>query len=317
MKKILSVLIAVCLAGSVVFSCTAGSVEDWTDRWDDAVSDSAVIALSPGKTEKEMRFAWLSSLRNDNRFLLGTDDDLSDAVCLPVQEKLTVTGQKLCHVTAHDLLPDTAYYYRYTKNGTWSGIYSFRTQGDRLTALFVSDAQLGRSGDWKSKDVLLHDTAGWDTTLEEGTSLYPDTSLILSAGDQTEKGFSEKEYRLLLSPDTLRCIPIAPVVGNHEFYFPYLNLHFNLPNRFGNLVVHSLGDEPYYFVRGNILFIQLESNDILVWDHEAVLEQAIRAYPDAKWRVVLLHHSLYSCEDSETNGPYFGKRLRLFCKNIM
>ena len=150
-------------------------------------------------------------------------------------------------------------------------MYSFRTAGDSLTALFVSDAQLGRSGNWRDKDVLLHDTAGWDTALSQAVSLYPDISLCLSAGDQAEIGFSEQQFRLFLAPETLRSVPIAPVIGNHEFYFPLLFLHFNLPNRFGGSVLHSLSDEPYYFVRGNVLFIQLDSNDPLTMDHARVM----------------------------------------------
>ena len=283
--------------------CVAGDISAWTQKWDAAVSDSAVLAISPGSDDTEMRFGWLSACMVKNKFQIGRRPDLSDAITLSVQERLTVTGQKSCRVTAKDLLPDTDYYYRYTKNGAWSEIASFHTTGESLTALFVSDAQLGRSGDWRSKDVLLHDVAGWDTTLEQAVALYPDTSLILSAGDQAEMGFSEQEYRLLLAPDVLRGIPIAPVVGNHEFYFPYLNLHFNLPNRVGGNVIHSLGDEPYFFVRGNALFIQLESNDPMALDHEAVLEKAVRAYPDTRWRIVMLHHSLYSCENSAEKGP--------------
>ena len=298
--RILCVFLSMILCLSV--TGTAGSIADWTDRWDDAVSDSAVISLSPGSTETEMRFGWLSEPFTDNQFEIGQTADLSDAKTLPVRQRLTASG-KVCRVTAEQLTPDTVYYYRYTKNGTWSDIYSFRTEGETMTALFVSDAQLGRSGDRKSKNVLLHDTAGWDTTLTNALTQYPDTSLIVSAGDQAEVGFSEQEYRLFLAPDVLRSVPIAPGVGNHEFYYPLLNRHFSLPNRFGGSILHFLGDEPYWFARGNVLFIQLDSNDPFTWDHEAVLDSAIHAYPDAKWRVVTMHHSLYSCEDSDTDGP--------------
>lgn len=256
-----------------------------------------------------MRFSWLSSPGSQNAFRCGTNADLCAADEISVVEQFTITGQKVCRVCVQDLLPDTVYYYAYTKNGQWSRTFSFRTTADHLTALFVSDAQLGRSGDWRSRDVLLHDTAGWDTTLAQATEQFPDISLCLSAGDQTEKGFSEQQYRLFLAPDTLRSVPIAPVIGNHEFYFPYLFLHFNLPNRFGGSIIHSLADEPYFFVQGNVLFIQLDTNDFLPFDHERVIEHAIRTYPDAQWQVAMMHHSLYSCEDSEQEGPLLRRSL--------
>ena len=292
---------------TLVFLCTvsvwATSAEDWAERWDDAVSDYAVISMTPGADDSQMRFAWLEKIGQPAAFRCGIDEALSDADAVPVCSVLTVTGQKRCSVTVTGLRENTVYYYMYKRNGSWSGVYSFRTGGAELTALFVSDSQLGRSGDWRKKDVLLHDTTGWDTTLREAVRQYPDISLCLSAGDQAEIGASERQYRLLLAPDVLRGIPIATTIGNHEFYFPLLDLHFAQPNRFGGSVIHSLGDEPYYFVKQDVLFIVLDSNDPLAWDHEAVIEKAVRACPDARWRVVMMHHSLYSCENSEEKGP--------------
>ena len=137
----------------------------------------------------------------------------------------------------------------------------------------------------------------------------PDISLCLSAGDQAEIGFSEKQYRLFLAPEVLRSLPIATTIGNHEFYYPCLNRHFAHPNRFGGSILHSLGDEPYYFKENNVLFIVLDTNDPISWDHESVLQRAVRAYPDTTWRVVMMHHSLYSCEDSPEKGPAQRERL--------
>ena len=107
----------------------------------------------------------------------------------------------------------------------------------------------------------------------------------------------------------MRSLPFATTIGNHDFYFPLLNLHFAHPNRFGGTIVHSLSDEPYYFVQQNVLFIVLDTNNLISWDHEIVLERALRAYPQAKWRVVMMHHSLYSCEDTAEKGPYLRAKL--------
>ena len=307
-------LVAFVLVLALLTSCAcvavfASTAEDWDRRWDDAVKDETVIAMSPGADDGEMRFSWLSGVKSGNRFRFGTSPEIDEMRDAAVSEKRTLTRQIVCRVAVDGLTPDTDYYYAYTKDGVWSEVYAFRTQGEQLTALFVSDAQIGRSGDWRDRSVLLHDTAGWDTTLSQATSLYPDISLCLSAGDQTEKGFSEQQYRLFLAPDALRSMPIATTVGNHEFYFPYLFYHFNLPNRFGGSIVHSLSDEPYYFTKSNVLFIVLDSNDLLAIDHERVLDEAIRAYPDAKWQVVMMHHSLYSCEDSDAKGPLLRRTL--------
>jgi 3',5'-cyclic AMP phosphodiesterase CpdA len=298
-SAVLALLLLTCFSTSALASGTA----DWADRWDDAVSDETVISLSPGTDETQVCFRWLSPLGAMPSFRCAKQDDLTDADACTVQTSPTVTGQKKCTVTVNGLERGTTYYYAYVTNGVWSETFSFRTAADTLTALFVSDSQLGRSGDWRDKDVLLHDVAGWDTTLREATAVCPDISLCLSAGDQAEIAFAEKQYRLLLAPDVMRSLPIATTIGNHEFYFPYLNLHFAHPNRFAGSMLHSLGDEPYYFTQNDVLFIVLDSNDPIAWDHEILLERAVHADPDAKWRVVMMHHSLYSCEDSFEKGP--------------
>ena len=286
-----------------MISVYASSVEDWMTKWDAVVSDRSLISLSPGTDATEMRFRFLTALGEKPSFRLADHETLTDADTLPVRQTPTVTGRICCTVSAENLKGGSTYYYAYAVDGKWSDTYSFCTAGDTLTALFVSDSQLGRSGDWREKDVLLHDVAGWDTTLQEAKSVFPGISLCLSAGDQAEIGFSEKQYRLFLAPDVLRGLPIATTIGNHEFYFPNLNLHFAHPNRFGGSILHSLGDEPYYFAQNNVLFIVLDTNDPLRWDHEMVLDRAVRAYPDAKWRVAMMHHSLYSCENTFEKGP--------------
>ncbi len=303
LKSVVVPLLAVFTVLLLTFPAYASTPSDWAERWDDAIADNTVVSLSPGKDETQMRFCWLSPLGAQNAFRFADHETLSDADALAVRTAVTVTGQLRCTVTVDDLDPDTLYYYACSTNGVWSRTYSFHTAGESLTALFVSDSQIGRSGDWRDKDVLLHDVAGWDTTLCEAATAFSDISLCLSAGDQAEIGCSEKQYRLFLAPEMMRSLPTATTVGNHEFYFPLLNLHFAQPNRFAGSILHSFGDEPYYFAQKNVLFIVLDSNDPITWDHEAVLERAVRAYPDSKWRVVMMHHSLYSCEDSWENGP--------------
>ena len=310
-KKYVALILVVLFCFAAACPVSAAEKADWETKWDAVTQDGAVLAISPGKDSSEMRFCWLSGLTEKNAFRLGKTSDLNDAIILKVSERLTLTAQKRCTVCAQNLELDTTYYYSYMKNGTWSNIYSFRTDKTDapFTALFISDVQLGRSGDWKEKEVLLHDVTGWDTALQNALSDHPEATLCLSAGDQAEIGAAEKQYRLFLAPDALRSLPVAPTVGNHEFYFPYLNLHFDLPNRVKSSAIHFLGDEPYYFTKGNALFIVLDTNDIFSFDHESVLEKAVRAYPDTKWRVVLMHHSLYSCEDSETEMPALRKSL--------
>lgn len=309
LKKTISVLLALTFLFCACISAHAASIEDWESKWDAAVSNETVVSLSPGSDESQMNFCWLAPLGSNAAFRCGKNDALSDADSVKVKTSPAITGQLRCVVTVNGLKPDSVYYYSYALNGKWSKTFAFKTPGETLTALFVSDSQLGRSGDWRDKNVLLHDVAGWDTTLCEAMAAFPEISLCLSAGDQAEIGFSEKQYRLLLAPDVMRALPIATTIGNHEFYFPQLYLHFAQPNRFCGSILHSFGDEPYYFMQKDVLFVVLDTNDPIAWDHVVLLEKAINAYPDAKWRVVMMHHSLYSCENSFEEAPTLRKSL--------
>lgn len=311
MKTILALFLSAVFCCCAMGSVFASDMEYWDSQWDRIVQDEAIISVTPGQDSSELRFCWLSDLTSKNEFRIGISASLTQENSLPVEERPTITAQKRCSVTASNLQPNTEYFYMYTKNGVWSDIYSVKTDavGEPLTVLTVADIQLGRSGDWKEKDVLLHDLAGWDTTLQAAMETNPDISLCLSAGDQAEIGIQEQQYRLFLAPEILRSLPIATTIGNHEFYFQYLNMHFEYPNRRSANIVHSLGDEPYYFTKGNTLFIVLDGNNVVSWDHEAVLDQAIRAYPDTRWRTVLLHQSIYGCQDSKKDAPMLRETL--------
>ena len=308
-NRVFCAFVALAVLFCSAFSSSASSVEDWEEKWDAAVSNGSVVSLSPGSDETQIRFRFLAPLGSKPEFRCADHENLTDADALNVQRTPTVTGKLCCTVSADGLKPDTTYYYAYKTGDAWSAAYAFHTPGTALTALFVSDSQIGRSGNWRDKAVLLHDVAGWDTTLCEAAGTFPEISLCLSAGDQAEIGFSEKQFRLFLAPDVMRGLPIATTVGNHEFYYPCLNLHFAHPNRYGGSILHSIGDEPYYFAQKNALFIVLDTNDPIAWDHEAVIERAVQSYPDTKWRVVMMHHSLYSCEDSFDDGPNLRGRL--------
>ncbi len=305
LKRLTALTLSAAIFLSMCVSVYASPISDWTEKWDAVVADASVVSLAPGADNGEMRLCWLSPLNEKQTFIYGENADLSDGEQADISHVPTLTAQFSNRVSLKGLSENTVYYYK-VNDGE---IYSFKTgASDSLTALFISDVQIGRSGDYKLDEVLIHDTAGWDTALKLATSQNPAVSLILSSGDQAEIGASEKQYRAFLAPDTLRSIPVATTVGNHDFYFPYLTWHFNNPNRWNGAVMQLFSDKGYYFTNGGTLFIVIDSNDPLTADHEALIEKAVNAYPDARWRVVMMHHSIYSCESGEET-PAIRKRL--------
>ena len=51
------------------------------------------------------------------------------------------------------------------------------------------------------------------------------------------------------------------------------------------------------------MFIVLNTNNVFMLDHEALIAEAVETYPDAQWRVIMMHHGVYSCEDKDDDNP--------------
>ncbi len=267
-------------------------------------SNYANIALTPGGDGSKMNFAWLSSIKdNKPQFEIGRNADLSDAVSLNVESELTALALYSNKVTAEQLKPDTVYYYSYTVNGVWQTAQSFITSDlQTLRVLFVSDPQIGRSGDSGKDEVLISDSYGWYSTLYTSVDTNGPINMILSAGDQVEEAISSKQYNSLLAAPMLRNIPLAAAIGNHDFYFPLYKYHFNNPNEYIGEKVHSIAGHSYWFTNSGVLFVVLDSNNILSTENESIINQAVSSCPDVSWRVVMMHHSIYSVNSGEKNS---------------
>ena len=127
MKKFISLSLAIVLALSCVFSAGAISKTEVENKWEYITTDDSAISIAPGANGTEMHFAWMSEFFVENEFYYGLDENLSDAKQAKVKESLTFFSKKECNVRLTDLSPETTYYYRHTKDGVMSDIYSFKT----------------------------------------------------------------------------------------------------------------------------------------------------------------------------------------------
>lgn len=309
MKKTLRIL-SIFLALVLVLSCAAyaGSNFAFTQeerdataaQWEAIQADDTVITLSVGKEAGSIGFTWLSGLFDGaQKIRISESSDMASPRELKVKSSLTLFMKMTNKATADNLEAGKEYWYSYTENGGWSEPQKFTAQsGDKYTAIFTSDAQIGRSGDAKDTDVLINDTCGWQRTVRTAIQRYPDTAFFISSGDQTEQGFSLKQYKAFLSPAELRNYPIANAVGNHDFYFPAYTYFSNNPNQVKEVLASPAGFG-YYFCYGDALYIIINSNDMFAPDQAKLLKAATSAYPDAKWRIAVLHHSSYSADYDE------------------
>lgn len=328
-------------ASSTLFSDTQ-NVSDYT-TWKDTVwnkkddqgnltgegesYDSSRIILTPGKTAKDLGFAWYSQKKGEPAVKIGKKEDLSDAQEFKgTATEINRSNQKNTYkasnkVTVEGLFEEnTTYYYSYTddvKNPNWSEVQSYTTKKTtNFQTILVGDPQIGASGSQgqgTADDInIAVDTFNWNKTLEQAKITAPNASFILSAGDQIDyagtdssdgKNVRESEYAGFTYPALLRMLPLATTIGNHESKGTDYKYHYNNPNSEDGLGSTNSGSD-YYFSYGNVLFISLNSNNRNTVEHRELLKKAVESNPDAKWKVVMFHHDIYGSGQphSDTDG---------------
>ena len=289
--------------------------------------DSSRIILTPGKTAKDLGFAWYSQKKGEPAVKIGKKEDLSDAQEFKgTATEINRSNQKNTYkasnkVTVEGLFEEnTTYYYSYTddvKNPNWSEVQSYTTKKTtNFQTILVGDPQIGASGSQgqgTADDInIAVDTLNWNKTLEQAKITAPNASFILSAGDQIDyagtdssdgKNVRESEYAGFTYPALLRMLPLATTIGNHESKGTDYKYHYNNPNSEDGLGSTNSGSD-YYFSYGNVLFISLNSNNRNTVEHRELLKKAVESNPDAKWKVVMFHHDIYGSGQphSDTDG---------------
>lgn len=287
----------------------------WLPEWQSrSAASTANMILTPGANESCMNFSWYSESIGRPAVQLSTDpaflkNQVFDGTAASISRyNGTTTYRAANHVSVKNYLqPGKTYYYRYTSaiNSTtvvWSGIYSFQNQkSGSVTAILTGDPQIGASANIAS------DTYNWSRTLQQAVQTAPDASLLLSAGDQINyktdndvDGEREREYAGFLYPPQLRSLPVAAAIGNHETKGSDYQYHFNTPNSENNYGATPSGCD-YYFSRGNILFLVINSNSRKLSAHRNLMKKAVASHPDATWRIVVMHHDIYGSGAMHSN----------------
>lgn len=203
---------------------------------------------------------------------------------------------------------------------TISEVYSFQT-GDNdknFNFLFVGDPQIGE----KNTAV---DTAQWENTLTQASIQAPDAEFIVSAGDQVSVGNNEKQYAGYLEHTALKSLPTATVIGNHDhgyyvsggaykdYEYSIYNDHFNNPNKYGVDEGKTTANSDYWYTYNNVLFLNLNSNDLSTASHQAFLKEALEANKDKDidWKVVVFHHSIFSAASHSQDSDIIQRREQL------
>ena len=127
----------------------------------------------------------------------------------------------------------------------------------------------------------------------------------MSGGDQVETANTESQWNQFLLNDKLRSYPWAATIGNHDVGGKAYEQHFWTPNTdrsssfyAGSATTTSGGD--YWYMYKGVLFIDLNSNAYANGSdaaHIGYVTSVVQAHPEAKYKVLVYHHSIYSPAD--------------------
>lgn len=300
----------------------------WKTNWEGIKNNYEQISLTPGADETELNFGWYSKIGDQAKIRVAATRNMKEAKVYEGTSKeykqIDGTMYYSNKVTVTGITEETVYYYQYYLDGAWSVTYKYESQNqESFSFLYVGDPQIGASvgqtatgmTDAQTAEYAArNDTYSWNTTLESALDANEDVSFMISAGDQinetvktasAEKDLQQEiEYAGFLSPLTLKSLPLATTIGNHDSRTANYQNHFNNPNSFTEETSATAAGNGYYFTYGDALFIMLNTNNYNCADHEALLKKAVEANPDAKWKVVTFHHDIYGSgmDHSDSDG---------------
>ncbi len=203
-------------------------------------------------------------------------------------------GQRAYYVARlRGLTPGNRYAYRVQTGGRVSAWHEFSTQeADRTRFVYLGDIQdsVGGLTARLVRDIFRRDR---------------DMDFLVCGGDAVERPLDKYWQEFFSGLDSVaQSVPVLTVTGNHDYHkgvICTLDRRFTLVNSY--FLDSAVGDNQVFTVRYNDmqLFV-LDSNRELPYLHEQASwleEQLDRS--DARWKIVVLHHPLYSAKGQMNN----------------
>lgn len=292
MKKLLCVCLTIVILVSSAIPTFAMNESAWDEVWESADTKAGLV-MFVGSDESERNFTWYTETQNTPKVAVSTDILMLDAKDFEGTNQKATDGDYVNHVTITGLESGTTYYYKCTSGDYESAVYSFTTAPENeFKAVYMTDIHI--TADSEEDPTSLYQTSyKFNNTLEDALAKESDISLILSTGDQASDGL-ESEYKAFTASPLLKSIPVVTTIGNHDRKGAEYKTFANFPNEYEEAKISSYVGDNYWFVKGDVLFLVVDSNNASGTDHAAFVEKAVSANPDVKWKVMLAHHDLYS-----------------------
>ena len=249
------------------------------------------LTLQPGNKPDELYVTWFSKSSSRGKVTFETDGFFENITAKAITKgSISVPGYHRNSALITGLKSNTTYTYHLSNGGSKSPTYIYETgdlESTDFTFTIAGDPEIGL-GDIEE---LPGHRSIWRVVLNRMRTQIPDSSFIVTTGDQVAKPDSTEHYDYFLDNSVLYSTPLVPVVGNHDNGTGFFGDHFSLPNM--SSIGHESGnDGDYWFTKGNALFMVINNLCPQPTEvHEQFVADAIAANPEAKWRIVISHYS--------------------------
>ncbi|WP_196592712.1 purple acid phosphatase family protein [Pectinatus sottacetonis] len=300
----------------------------WKNNWDKIKTDYEQVSFAPGADASRLNFGWYSkNSTNTAQVRVSKNKNMADAknfygTC----EKGTIINDQQYYtnkVEVTGLKPEQKYWYQVKIDDQWKSPQEYKTGNpNNFSFMYVGDPQIGASkkqtsaeGTFQTQDLAArNDSYNWNKTLNSAIRQHPEINFLVSPGDQINEPaadndpkkiqLQEYQYAGYLSAAVLRNLPEATSIGNHDSMTTGYKNHFNVPNPFMEESSPTKAGHGYYYTYGNVLFMVINANNYNAADHEALIKKAIAAYPNKKWRIVVMHQDIYGSglDHSDSDG---------------
>ena len=294
-KKFTTAVLAVVIALTAIIPSFAASDIAWEALWEKEYENGVI--LFPGSDESEINVSWYHTEKTEPKVVLSENAFLTDSKTFTGECEETYEGDYANRVTVTGLKAGETYYYQCVSGDFKSTVYSFETDenANEFSALYMSDihVSIDENDTEGENEELIRTAKMFEEITKEAVAKNDDISIILSTGDQASLGRQE-EYKGLSAALAVKSMPIATTIGNHDRKGVAYKTFGNKPNEQDDAMVSSYIGGNYWFTKGDVLFLVMDSNNASGLDHRKFIKEAVKANPDAKWKIMMAHHDLYS-----------------------
>ena len=274
--------------------------EEWDAVYSSLSSENTLPTLNVGADETQISLCWHADAETAVAQVRVADNaEMNGAVTFEGNKTPAEnSSQVVCRVVINNLVENSTYYYQwYTDNG-WSKSYKYDTKsfGDHKV-MVVGDIQITEV--YEGNDYSTQSRVGyfWNNFLDTALSANPDISILISPGDNTSTGRTDAEWQTLLMPESLRSLPMALAIGNHDKKGMTYDYFTNMPNEYYGRFFTGL-DRDFWFRYGDVLYVVFDSTSGNAPDHMKFAKEAVKKNQDAKWRIGVVHHGIYGAGDA-------------------